>query len=251
MILFVLRFLCLLFAFAEPVKNPTVFVGISADFSMPLVSYSEPLSNPKIQGGIFKEQSAAICKELQVTPTWILLPKLRLGEETIAGKIDFYCHANQAWWKVYPTDSVLWSKELYPSRNYLVALSGSHKSAKAIGDFKGENVGTLSNFFYVGLDEAFQQKHLFRDDAADSENNVQKLLHHRVDYIILADMEFEYYQRKYPALEKMDFPMPPIGLRCVLSKKSKITLEDLNKAIDKLKKSGEFQRILSSAQAPQ
>src|ERR1700692_2906143 len=120
MILFIYYFLFVFFAVTSPAKARSVFVGVNADFSLPLLNYTDPLNNPKIEGGILKEEATAICNELHVSPIWILLPKSRVGEALISGKVDLICHTNEAWWKKSPK-TVLWSREIYPSKNVLVA----------------------------------------------------------------------------------------------------------------------------------
>lgn len=60
----------------------------------------------------------------------------------------------------------------------------------------------------------------------------------------MSNIEYDYYSRIYPILRESDLKMDSLRTKCALSKKSKITLEQLNRAIDSIKKNGTYQKII-------
>jgi polar amino acid transport system substrate-binding protein len=219
------------------------FIGVNSNYTMPLVEIKNPSMGPELERGILKDIGEAIFSELKIKPVWLLLPKNRVAPSLIAGDVAIICHLNEVW-QPKIKDDVYWSQPLYTSTNVIVHLG--KKPITKIKDLRGERIGTVVNFIYQKLDDEFTSKKIIREDGTSNETNIQKLTHGRVNYIIMSNLEFNYYNGIYPQLEASDLKLDSVETKCALSKRANISLAQLNKAIDTIKKNGTLQKILKT-----
>jgi polar amino acid transport system substrate-binding protein len=225
----------------NPVSTETY--GVNSDYALPLLSIKRIQNTQQVDSGILKDLGLALYKEMNLTPEYILLPKKRVAPSLVSGGVNVVCHLHEEWQSKIASD-VYWSHEIYRSSN-IVAFIGN-KPIHRIQDLMGQRVGAVLNFVYVDAEPFFLNKTILRENGPNNESNIQKLLNARINYIIMSNLEYEYFKKVYPTLDRADFEMDILNTKCALSKKSKIKLEDLNKAIATLKKNGTLERILKS-----
>jgi len=231
------------FAWAKNDTPATLYLGINVNYTMPLVNIKNPLHKPEVESGLLKDLGEAIASELKIKPIWILLPKNRVAPSLINGDIDLICHLHEIWQSKIKND-VWWTQVLYPSTNVIVSIG--NKSVQKMKDLKDARVGTVVNFIYQDLETEFAAKRILREDGSNNQSNIQKLIHGRIEYIVMSNLEFNYFRRIYPQLRDSELKMDRIQTKCALSKKSKFTLEQVNRAITAIKKNGSYQKILKS-----
>lgn len=219
--------------------------GVNSDYAMPLVSIKRIQNNPELDGGILKDLGTALFKELKLTPEFVLLPKKRVAPSLLTGTVNLICHLHESWQSKIANE-VYWTNEIYRSSNVVVFIG--NKPIHKLKDLADQRVGGVLNFVYTDAEELFANKTIMRENGPNNESNIQKLLNGRINYIIMSNLEYDYYKKIYPNLDRADFDMDVLHTKCALSKKSKITLENLNKAIATLKKNGEIERVLKSYQ---
>ncbi|WP_374028300.1 substrate-binding periplasmic protein [Bdellovibrio bacteriovorus] len=232
--------LCSLAKSSEP---KVIRYGINSNYAMPLINVERVQNTPKLEGGLLKDLGLALFKELNLDPTWILLPKSRVASNLNSGNVHLVCHLNEVWQPAI-RDTVSWSHELYRSSNLIVYIGGKpiHKAK----DLYGKRVGGVLNFIYQYMDDYFKKGLILREDGPNNESNIQKLLNGRIDYIIMSNLEFEYYKKIYSSLESADLGMDEVITKCALSPKAPVSLEELNRAIDTIRKNGTLEKILKS-----
>ncbi|WP_413557152.1 substrate-binding periplasmic protein [Bdellovibrio sp. HCB209] len=234
-----------MFAFASFAAEKTEIVfGVNMDYAMPLVQLQTENNSTTLEGGILKDLGTAIAKELKVTPKWFLVPKRRVGPNLSTGKIDILCHLNEVWQPAIKND-VWWTNKLYASSNVLVFLK-DNKRITSVKDIEGEDVGVVLNFIYTSLDPHFQSGTIKREDGPNNLANIKKLLKGRIHYIVMSNLEFAYYNSLYPPLQSADLGMDSVLTKCAVSKKSSLKIEDVNKAIAAITRSGTLDKILRS-----
>jgi polar amino acid transport system substrate-binding protein len=219
--------------------------GVNSDYAMPLVSIKRIQNTQQLDGGILKDLGTALFKELSLTPEFTLLPKKRVAPSLLSGTVNMVCHLHESWQSKIASD-VFWSHELYRSANLVVYIG--NKPIRKLKELAGQRLGGVLNFVYTDAEDLFAKNIVHRENGPNNESNIQKLLNGRINYIIMSNLEYDYYKKIYPNLDRADFDMDALHTKCALSKKSKITLENLNKAIATLKKNGEIERILKSYQ---
>lgn len=216
---------------------------MNSDYAMPLVNIQRTETSAILKDGILKDIGEALSKELGIALNTLLLPKQRIAPALLSGWISFICHSSEIW-QPKIKDDVWWSHDLYVSTNFVTFLK--NKSPKSKSDLYKERIGTVLNFIYAGLEEDFQKGLILREDGPNIGSNVQKLLKGRVSYVLMSNLEYNYFKKSFPVLQFVDFGQDSVTTKCALSKKSSISLSQLNRAIDTIKKNGTLERILKS-----
>jgi polar amino acid transport system substrate-binding protein len=225
------------------IKKPQkAFFGVSMETSLPFIEIINGSTKPEIKSGILKDLAEALFAELKIEPVLVLLPKKRVGPDLVSGELSIVCYAHESWFPNSKQD-LLWSNELTTNTNLIVSLG--KKRAKKIEDLYGKNVGTIVNYVYKNLESYFEKNKIYRENGPNNESNIQKLLHGRIDYLILSNMEYGYYKKTHPQLVADDLGMDTSRVKCAVSKKSGINLELLNQAIEKLRASGKLAHIFN------
>ncbi|WP_413584224.1 substrate-binding periplasmic protein [Bdellovibrio sp. HCB274] len=224
-------------------KATTITFGVNSDYAMPLLKIAYSGERPELDEGILKDLGEAISKELNVEPKWFLVPKNRVAPSLSAGKVDILCHLNEIWQPKIVND-VWWSAPLYKSSNVLVFLKQPNPSS--LKDIRGETVGTVLNFIYTSLDPQFKNGSLKREDGPNNVANIQKLLKGRLRYIVMSNLEYAYYKNIYSSMNSAELDMDVVMTKCAVSKKSNLKIEDVNKAIANIHRSGKLNSILRS-----
>lgn len=241
--LFVLILSALLASSAFGKGKSEIVFGVNMDYAMPLVKIKEESGVPVLIGGILKDLGEALTKEMDMELKWYLVPKRRVAPSLTSGKIDILCHLSEVWQPAIKND-VWWSNKLYRSANVLVYLK--EQPITSIKDIYGEQVGVVLNFIYTGLEDAFEAGSLKREDGPNNISNIKKLLKGRINYIVMSNLEFAYYNNLYPPLRSVDLAMDEVMTKCAVSKKSKLKIDDVNKAIAKITRTGTLSKILGS-----
>lgn len=195
---------------------------------------------PFATGGFIYEISVAIAEELHQEYSIVMIPHGRIQQELTSGNTDVICHASTIWNLPYKND-VYWSKPLYSYANVLVARKPL--PWKKPSDVQQVTIGTVAGFYYADFEERFNNKTLFRDDAPSVAANVIKLLAERIDYVVMSEIEFNYYKKLYPQLRRSSFSEDKTSIQCALSTKSRLDLAHLNSAIDHLAEKKQLQKI--------
>lgn len=238
--LLLFSFLFCLFGVAALAVEPIKF-GISSSNAPPLLYQFENKSMPIATGGFIYDVTVAIADELQEKHLIVTVPRGRIPQELTSGNIDVICHASPLWNLPYENE-VLWSKPLYTYSNVLV--SRGPIPFKSLAQIPSAAVGTVKDFYYAELEERFKKKKLLRDDAASVDANMSKLIGERIDYVVMSEIEFNYYKKLYPTIQRSSFSEDTTKIQCTLSKMSFLSLTKLNKAIDRLTKKKVLQKIL-------
>lgn len=207
--------------------------GLSASHSPPLLYKFENQNLPIATGGFLYENSVAIAEELHEDYSMVIVPRGRVPQELISGNLDLICHTSLDWNPPYKSN-VEWSKPLHTFTKVLV--SKSEIPFSSVDQIPvATTLGTVEDFVYPDLEKRFAAKTLFHDNAPSVGANVTKLLGGRVEYIIMSELEFPYYKAKNPSLKRSSFVFDKMDIRCALSRKSSLSLDRLNSAIDRLK----------------
>jgi len=220
-----------------------IYFGINSNYTLPLVEIRNPVHNPEVESGLLKDLGEAIAAEMKLKPVWILLPKNRVAPSLLSGDIDIICNLNEAW-QSQIKDEIYWTESLYPITNVIVSVG--KKSVKSFKEIAGERVGVVVNFVYRDLEPEFKSQRILREDGPNNESNIQKLIHGRLDYIVMSEMEYDYYSRVYPLLKESELKMDRLDTKCALSKKSKVPLSQANRAVEAIKTNGTLQKILKN-----
>lgn len=218
------------------------YFGIANETSLPFIEIKNSAVKPEITRGILKDLAEALFKEMNIEPVLVLLPKKRVAPDLISGDLSIVCYANEAW---FPNlaDQLQWSDPITTNSNLVISLSKNRP--KKIEDLYGKQIGTLVNYFYSKLNPYFEKNKIIRDNGPNNDSNLQKLIHGRIDFMVLSNLEFDYYKKIYPQIVATNLLQESVKVKCAVSKKSDIDMKALNKAIETLHNNGTFEKIFN------
>lgn len=218
----------------EKEKSKSVSFILHNSYDYPLLKLNQ---KGEIDSGILVDVAHGIAKVLNKKPNFLNISRARIDQYLIEGRADLSCYARKEWTK--NPDDFFWSDELYQVEN-LVVYKNTTTPIKKISDLQNKRIGTLLNYKYPETADISYTS----DGAINMANNFEKLLKNRVEYIFTDSMY--YYNLKDEILEKNKiqlekFTKSKFSILCRLSKKSEISLAELNRSIKTLKERNFFQ----------
>jgi ABC-type amino acid transport substrate-binding protein len=227
---------------AKTVPEPISY-GLNSEHSPPflLLESEHPLV---VKGGLFFDIGLEVGKSIKRPVTFVLLPRGRLDARLAEGQIVLVCYNNEVWAGEY-AKQYDWSMPIFRQSNYIVGLKGSKADppVPSLAELKGKRVGTTLNFVYPTVTPYFEDGSIIREDAGSGTANVEKLIGMRVPYILLNNLEYDYHKKLNPKIQRAPFEIDPVDVKCAVSKKSDLKIEEINAAIAEMKRTGRMQRI--------
>lgn len=225
------------------VEIKPIIYGLNDTNSPPFLIFDSGESST-IKEGVFLDLGMAIGKQMKRPIRFMLSSRKRLDSGLSSGRIELVCYNNEKWVGEYAQD-YLWSIPIFKHSNYVVGTSLNTKihKMKAPASMIGETIGTSLGFIYPSMEKYFRSKLITRDDALSGTANVSRLNSGKIPYIILNNLEYTYYKKQFPDMERAPFEFDAIDVKCSVSKNSDLKISDINKAITDLKKSGDLQKI--------
>lgn len=213
-----------------------VLVDSTAEMPLALIQSGQ------LNDGILRDVGLALADKLGREAQFHVLPRKRLADELVAGTgADIVCSYLPSW---LPGE-LDWSKPFLPDEQLLLSSKPEPAPARP-ADLGGERVGTVLGFVYPEMQQLLGPAFV-RDDALDAGANLRKLSLGRMRHAIVGRLQFDYQMRL--GNYKLDLH-PPLVIssfvgQCGLSRRSSLTLVELNKAIAALQAEGGVQRILA------
>ncbi|MDT9000987.1 transporter substrate-binding domain-containing protein [Paucibacter sp. APW11] len=218
---------------AAPAAELVLAVDTSTE--MPLAQ----LSGKDVVDGLHHDLGLELARRLQRRPRFLALPRMRIVQALEQGEADLVCIYLPPWLPG-PLD---WSKPFIPQADWLVSRTEA-KRPQSLADLVGQRIGTVHGFSYPALSQALGAG-LVRDDAPSSSANLRKLALGRVQHAVVSQRLLEYTQRERRGLLDLH---PPLLIseeltQCARSRRSSVSLNDLNAAIDALAADGTLNRL--------
>ncbi len=200
------------------------------------------IQRDKLSDGILRDIGVALAAKLGREAQFHVLPRKRLAVElVVGGDADIVCGYLSDW---LPGE-LDWSKPFLPDEQLLLSSKPGPAPARP-ADLKGQVIGTVLGFVYPEMQQLLGAGFV-RDDAQDAGANLRKLSVGRMRHAIVGRLQFDYQLRQ--GHYKLDLHKPLVissyQSQCALSRRSKVTLAELNKAIAALQADGGVQRILA------
>jgi len=220
--------------FAMAVQEP-VQVGISAELPPPLF-----FDSGTELSGLVPDYSMAIVESLGRKGAFMVLPRNRLFQYLETGRVDILCYMSKEW--AEDQSSFLWADPLFLKREVILGPSPMPRNPT---DLKGKTLGTMVGYLYPKLDEHFKNKTIYREDAANAELTLNKLLNRHLDYAISDELYLDHYKKHHQDIDKgrERLLLQQYPVSCAVSKVGSVTTKELNSAIRKLKESKKLESI--------
>lgn len=218
--------------------------GLNNEHSPPFLMV-ESVMPLVVKGGLFFDLGLEVAKKIKRPIVFVLLPRGRLDSRLAEGQIALVCYNNEVWAGDY-AKMYDWSIPIFRQSNYIVGLKGSKSDPPLIhslAELKGKRLGATLNFVYPGVAPYFDDGSILREDAGSGTANVEKLLVQRVPYILLNNLEYAYHKKINAKIERAPLEIDPVDIKCAVSKKSNLKIEEINAAILELKRTGKLQKV--------
>lgn len=217
----------------------------STSWSMPYADVRED----RLVGGIVFELTQAIGAALHLPVRYVVLPRKRIEAAAQAGELDVRCYFNPAW--TQNPGQYLFSNPLFDASDVLV---GARSASSPLTDWsqlpQGSTVGTVLGYLYPVLEKRFQDHSLLREDAVDQEKVLMKLGRARTPYAVVNTRVLAWFKRQSgsEAIADWAVPLERADFYCGVNKSSPHKPQRVVDAINRLKATGEIDRILQSYQ---
>jgi polar amino acid transport system substrate-binding protein len=230
-----------LFAFllsALPCGATELVFAVSTGSAMPMTDFRDGV----LVGGLLKDFGDVLAHELKMTPRYLPMPRKRVEGAVDSGQADLVCDLRPEW-----VDARRWQWSVTVFTNHMIVAGLEGKPAiRRTGELADRRIGTILGYRYPEL-EAALGKHFLRDEAANDNVNLDKLLHERFDYVITNALFFDF-QRKTHAyrwrLGKQSFSITEFDTYCGAAAGARYDMPHINQAIVALRKRGELQAIM-------
>jgi ABC-type amino acid transport substrate-binding protein len=186
-----------------------------------------------------QKMGSALAHQLRRPVQFVRLPRTRIMAALEQGDGDVLCSYLPEW----TPGEVDWTHAFIPVVELVLTLPHV-KAPASVEDLRGKRLGTVLGFRYPTLEKALG-KDFIRDDAPSSTLSLRKWLGGRFNYMVTP--------RSVITQHIADGTLPPgyhtliiseVMTKCAVSRKSKISVEEVNAAINALEKSGELAGIL-------
>jgi ABC-type amino acid transport substrate-binding protein len=192
------------------------------------------------QTTLFQDKlGAALAHQLGRQVKYIALPRRRLMAALEHGEGDILCSYLPEWLP----GAVDWTRAFIPTSE--VVVSSPHvKPPATVADLRGLRLGTVVGYQYPELEKIIGNDYI-RDDAPTSVMSIRKWRAGRVDYLVT--------QRSAVNRQLAEGGLPPgyhvlviyeVKAKCAVSRKSQITVDEVNAVINAMERSGEMAGIL-------
>jgi len=196
----------------------------------------------QLVGGIHYDVGLALAEKLGRAVRFRVLPRKRMVDELLQGReADMVCGYLPDWLP----GVTAWSRPFLPDEQWLLS-DRSVPAPRGLAELSGQRIGTVLGFVYPEVQQQLGPAFV-REDAPDAGANLRKLSLGRMHHAVVGRLQFDYQVRQ--GGYKMDLH-PPLVIssylsQCALSRRSSVTLVELNKAITALQAEGGVQRILA------
>lgn len=197
-----------------------------------------------VSSGIFYDIAVKLAENLSCTIRFKEVPRKRLVRAIQEGTVHIYLKGNTSW--VDDSTLFFWSIPLFEERDILLCPDSLANRITSREGVKGLTVGTQLGYRYRVLDSCFKAGLCKRDDVTSLWANVQKLQMGRVDCLIDSDIIIYYQlkQRGITGLKSALWIPETYQLRSMLSPLSPVSVAEIDRVYEKMKREGLFREIL-------
>ncbi len=225
---------------AEPLR-----FSASTSWGMP---YAD-VRDDRLLGGIVFDLTQAIGAALHLPVRYVVLPRKRIEAAAQAGELDVRCYFNPAW--TQNPGQYIFSNPLFDASDVLVGARAGVTPLTELNQLPhGATVGTVLGYLYPVLDKRFQDQSLLREDAVDQEKVLMKLGRARTPYAVVNSRVLAWFKRQAgsEAIGDWSLPLERADFYCGVHKSSPHKPQKVVDAINRLKATGEIDRILQGYQ---
>ena len=209
------------------------------------------IENKEVKEGILKEVAESLAKDLKQELVFVVLPRGRVIEFLKENKADGLCYIRPEWFED-DKNKLQWTDLLFTNREIIVQHA-EDKKLSSFKDLKGATFGTVLNYNYRKLESLIGET-VKRSDAPNMSSNFLKLENNRVDYAVTDEFSYRYFlsnnKHQKQKLSSSVLVVDDLEIRCALSKRSSLSLAQVNLSLGKMHKNGQIEEVLKKYLGP-
>ena len=159
-------------------SQPPLRFVVADSWAMPMVQ----IERGRPTQGILYDMMLSLATQVGVPAQFHVLPRARVQNAMEHGEVDVRCYAAQSWLPNLSGDYI-WSLPLFFQRDLLISRQDQPPSADP-AHLPRQSIGTVLGYSYPTLQPIFDADRLWREDARNQEQVLDKLLAGRYRYAV-------------------------------------------------------------------
>ena len=197
----------------------------------------------RVTGGLLMDMGEKLAREMGVPLEQVTMSRRRVDPSLLRGTVDVVCYFSPQWSTV--AQQLQWSVATLPQIERLV-VPKVH-TVPGPDDLAGKRIATQIGYTYPSLQPLFDAGRAKRVDESRVALMFKALDLGAADVLVTSEGEIEGYFHDVPdARERFEVsaaPFTSVPTQCALSPKSAFRLQDMDKALTRLVKRGDLERL--------
>lgn len=224
-------------AMASP--PPLRFV-VADSWAMPMVQ----IERGRPTQGILYDMMLSLATQVGVPAQFHVLPRARVQNAMEHGEVDVRCYAAQSWLPNLSGDYI-WSIPLFFQRDLLISRQDQPPNADP-AHLPRQSIGTVLGYSYPTLQPIFDTDRLWREDARNQEQVLDKLLAGRYRYAVSNQWTLDWFnQRLLPGQQLQAVAvLQEQKVGCYVRNDPNVPVQRILRTLLRMKMSGEIDDII-------
>jgi len=220
--------------------QPPLRFAMADSWAMPLVQYE----HGRPTQGILYDMMLSLATQVGVPAEFHVLPRTRVQNAMEHGEVDVRCYAAQSWLPNQSGDYI-WSIPLFFQRDLLISHQGQPSSVDP-ALLPRQSIGTVLGYSYPTLQPLFDADHLWREDARNQEQVLDKLLAGRYRYAVSNQWTLDWFnQRLLPGQQLQGVAvLQEQQVGCYVRNDPDVPVQRILRTLLRMKMSGEIDDII-------
>lgn len=226
--------------FCTPLFAAPMVVVVDTGTEMPMARFD----GERLVDGIHRDIGTALARRLGRTPSFLSLPRKRIGQALETGEGDILCAYIPQW-----MDGQLdWSTPFLPVTELLITDSGA-VAPRTLAELAGKKVGTILGYRHPEFEAALGRR-FARVDAPNAETNLRMLAAGRISHAIIVKAALDYRLKLGDPVLHLHAPLvvKQYQTQCAVSRKGHVKVGEVDRAIAQIVRDGTVAAILGRYQ---
>lgn len=221
-------------------SQPPLRFVVADSWAMPMVQ----IERGRPTQGILYDMMLSLATQVGVPAQFHVLPRARVQNAMEHGEVDVRCYAAQSWLPNLSGDYI-WSIPLFFQRDLLISRQGLPTQSDP-ADLPRQSIGTVLGYSYPTLQPLFDADRLWREDARNQEQVLDKLLAGRYRYAVSNQWTLDWFnQRLLPGQQLQAVAvLQEQQVGCYVRNDPKVPVQRILRTLLRMKMSGEIDDII-------
>ena len=214
--------------------------SVPDSWAMPMVQ----LEHGRPTQGILYDVMLSLATQVGVPAEFHVMPRGRVQSAMEHGEVDIRCYVAQSWLPNQSGD-YLWSIPLFTQSDLLISRPAPQTSVIP-ASLSQQSIGTVRGYSYPTLQPMFDANQLYRDDARNQEQVLEKLLAGRNRYAVSNQWTLDWFnQRLLPGRQLQSVAvLQEQNVGCYVRNDPQVPVQRILRTLLRMKMSGEIDDII-------